>query len=243
MRIGRTTFVTSLVLALAMVLAAAVVPAGPARAAGSTYVFFEKFPPDNPQQWNVQSLSDGSRTYLGAGAYHIVRARPGTMRGWPLHVKVPVGFQFNVRLQLVSGTDPYEGVTFWDDLENSFVLFAITPDGKAGLFRHSASGYSVLVNWQSVPAIHLGKGATNSISVNLDAVSAAQGRTVLINGAALGKRCNDSWRKAMGATPVPPAHGLFVGVVAGAYRGSTHVAVLRASMYDGTGAGPVPKCP
>src|SRR5579871_325740 len=87
-----------------------------ARAAGTaTYVFYEKFPTSNPEQWHIQTLTDGSKTYLKQGTYQIIRARPGTMRGWPLNVKVPEGFQFNVQLQLIAGSDPYEGVTFWDD--------------------------------------------------------------------------------------------------------------------------------
>jgi hypothetical protein len=237
------SLLATIVLALCLILAPMARPATAARAQGSTFVFFEKFPPDNPQQWNVQSLSDGSRTYISGGAYHIIRAKPGTMRGWPLHVKVPTGFQFNVRMQLVKGTDPYEGVTFWDDLGNNFELFAITPDGKAGLFKHGARGYTILVNWQAKRSIHVGVGAVNSLSVNMDPVSVAQGRTLLINGVPLGKPCADSWHKAMGTMPTPPAHGLFVGVVAGAYKGSTHVEVQRASMYDGTNAGPVPNCP
>ncbi|HWE63585.1 MAG TPA: hypothetical protein VHB98_17875, partial [Chloroflexota bacterium] len=223
----------------------------PARAAShATYVFYEKFPASNPDKWHVQSLSDGSMTYLQHGTYQIVRARPGTMRGWPVNVKVPSGFQFNVQLQLLGGSDPYEGVTFWDDLRNNFVLFALTPDGKAGLFRHTNSGYTELVPWRSVGFIHQGLHAVNSIAVNLDAVSAASGRTFLINGKPLGKPCQDIWRPALGAAPASNA-GLFVGVLAGGYAPqsaktkfvATHLVVLHASMYDGTRLGPAPKCP
>lgn len=228
---------------LLLVLGAGLWPARPVAAQGSTFVFFEKFPSSNDNQWNVQTLKDGSQTYIKAGAYHIIRPRPGTMRGWPLQVKVPAGFQFNVQLKLVEGVDPYAGVTFWDDLANSFLLFAITPDGKAGLFKHTAKGYTVLLNWRPVATVHKGNGAVNNLSVNMDALSAAQGRTVLVNGVPLGAPCKDTWRAALGKMPAPPAHGLFVGVLAGTYRGPTHVAVLRASMYDGTKAGPVPKCP
>lgn len=211
-------------------------------APGSTFVFFEKFSPTNPNQWHVQTLHDGSRTYLTAGSYQIIRSRPGTMRGWPLGVKVPIGFQFNAQLQFIAGKDPYEGVSFWDDLKNSFTLFALTPDGKAGLFRHTAKGYQVLINWRTVGQVHRGLGARNSLSVNLDPVSALTGRTFLINGVPLGKRCRDVWRPAIGKMPIAPKQGLFVGVLAGAYTGATHVAVLRASMYDGSHAGPVPHC-
>jgi hypothetical protein len=42
--------------------------------------------------------------------------------------------------------------------------------------------------------------------------------------------------------PAPPKHGLFVGVLAGAYSGLTHVVVLRASMYDGTHLAPLAPC-
>ena len=212
-------------------------------ASGSTFVFFEKFPASNPNQWHVQTLSDGSKTYLKVGSYEIVRSHPGTMRGWPLSVKVPTGFQFNVQLQLVAGKDPYQGVTFWDDLKNNFMLFAITPDGKAGLFRHTAKGYTVLEDWHTVGMVHRGIKAINSLSVNLDPVSAVTGRTFLINGVPLGKQCRDIWRPALGRMPAPPKTGFFVGVLAGAYSGLTHVSVLRASMYDGTHAGPVPRCP
>src|SRR5690242_14894748 len=93
------------------------------RAGANTFVFYENFPADNPRQWNVQTLKDGSRTYLSAGTYNIVRAKPGTMRGWPLAIAVPTALQFNVKLRIVSGTDPYAGISFWDDLANNFVLF------------------------------------------------------------------------------------------------------------------------
>lgn len=211
-------------------------------ATGSTFVFFEKFPSDNPNQWDVRKLGDGSRTYLAGDSYHIVRPRPGTMRGWPLKVKVPTGFQFNLKLQLTAGVDPYEGVTFWDDLANNFTLFVITPDGRAGLFKHSATGYKTLVDWRSLPQLHKGTGAINSLSVNLDPLSGAQGRTLLVNGVPLGKACKDSWRTAMGQMPAPPTYGFFVGVLAGSYRGSTEVTVLRASMYDGTRLTPAKPC-
>lgn len=215
----------------------------PAHAAsGSTFVFFEKFPPNNPEQWHVQKLSDGSQTYLKPGSYHVVRPHPGTMRGWPLGVKVPQGFQFNVQLQMDKGSDPYEGVTFWDDLSNNFILFAITPNGTAGLFRHSSKGYTRLIDWRRVGAIHRGIHAINTISVNLDAASGAEGRTFLINGRALGKTCKDIWRPALGQMPTPPKGGFYVGVLAGSYQGETHVAVLRASMYNGTHISAVPHC-
>ncbi|HVA90643.1 MAG TPA: hypothetical protein VNL71_12475 [Chloroflexota bacterium] len=214
------------------------------RGAGSSFVFFEKFPPNNPRQWNLQRLPDGSRTYLASGAYNIVRTKPGTMRGWPLGVKVPTGFQFNVKLRVITGTDPYVGVSFWDDLADQFVLFAITPDGTAGLFRRNAKGFTSIVYWKQEKSIHTGLGATNSLAVNLDPVSAAKGRTFLINGVPLGAPCHDSWRKALGTMPVPPTRGFFVGVVAGAFADShaVRVQVLVASMYDGTHAGPVPTC-
>ena len=228
----------------------------PARAASTaTYVFYEKFPPSNPEQWHIQTLTDGSKTYIKQAAYNIIRAKPGTMRGWPLNVKVPKGLQFNVQFQLIAGSDPYEGVTFWDDLKNDFVLFAITPDGKAGLFRHAAAGYTVLVPWRTVGAIHHGLHSINSISVNLDTVSAAAGRTFLINGQALGKACKDIWHPALGKTPEAPKTGFFVGVLAGGYAPqtdphgkaispfvATHVAVLHASLYDGSKLGPAPHC-
>lgn len=238
---------------LSIVLLCGLVPAHAANTA--TYVFYEKFAASNPEQWHVQTLSDGSKTYLKNGTYMIVRAHPGTMRGWPLNVKVPTGFQFNVQLQLVAGSDPYEGVTFWDDLKNQFVLFAITPDGKAGLFKHTASGYTELVPWRSVGSIKRGLKAINRISVNLDPVSAATGRTFLINGRALGKACKDIWRPKLGSMPAPPASGFFVGVLAGGYQPQTdahgkpvssftptQVTVMHASLYDGTRLGPVPHC-
>ena len=81
-------------------------------ASTATYVFYEKFPANNPEQWNVQTLKDGSQTYLAGGSYHVVRPKPGTMRGWPLQVKVPTGFQFNARLQLLQGKDP----VLWDNV-------------------------------------------------------------------------------------------------------------------------------
>lgn len=215
-----------------------------ARAAGASFVFYENFPADNPRSWNVQTLSDGSRTYLAGGIYHIVRTKPGTMRGWPLKVKVPVGFQFNLKLRILSGNDPYAGISFWDDLGEQFMLFAITPDGTAGLFRRDAKGFTSLVYWKPEKAIHTGLGAVNSLSVNLDPVSVAEGRTFLINGTPLGTACHDAWRKALGPMPTPPAHGFYVGAVAGAFADSrpVHVEVLVASMYDGTHAGPVPAC-
>jgi hypothetical protein len=218
------------------------VPARAVALTGSTYVFYEKFSGDNTRQWNVQSLSDGSKTYLTAGSYRIVRAHPGTMRGWPLGVHVPVGVQFNVQMQVIKGSDPYEGISFWDDLANNFTLFAITPDGNAGLFRHTTKGYAVLMDWRSVSAIHRGNGAINKLSVNLDLLSAAQGRAFLINGVPLGKPCGDIWRAAIGKAPTAPARGLSIGVVAGSYKGLSDVSVNLASMYDGTHAGPVPAC-
>ncbi|MDB5075416.1 MAG: hypothetical protein JWO42_1595 [Chloroflexi bacterium] len=218
-------------------------PARAADASKATFVFFEKFPSDNPREWNVQSLSDGSKTFLQGSSYHIVRTRPGTMRGWPLQVKVPSGFQFNAKFQLVKGSDPYEGISFWDDLANSFTLFAVTPDGNAGLFRHDSKGYKVLVDWRPVASIHRGVGAVNSLSVNLDRYNAAAGRSFLINGVPLGRACNDTWQKALGTPPTSPARGLFVGLVAGTYKGSSQVMITRASMYDGTQVGPVPACP
>jgi hypothetical protein len=152
MTMWRRTSLCSLIGIIVVLLCAGLLPA---RAASSaTYVFYEKFPSSNPEQWHIQTLGDGSRTYISHGTYQIIRTHPGTMRGWPLAVKVPAGVQFNVQLQLISGSDPYEGVTFWDDLRNNFVLFAITPDGKAGLFRHTAAGYTQLVPWRTVGAIH-----------------------------------------------------------------------------------------
>jgi hypothetical protein len=234
---------------LFLVLCAAITPARAASTA--TYVFYEKFPPSNPEQWHVQTLPDGSKTYIVSGTYRIVRARPGTMRGWPLSVKVPSGFRFNVQLQLLDGSDPYAGVTFWDDLKENFVLFAITPDGKAGLFRHTAGGYTELVSWRSVGAIHQGVHAINSLSVNLDPASAAAGRTFIVNGKSLGKPCRDIWRPALGTMPAAPTGGFKVGVLAGGYapQGAkkvfvpTQVAVLHASMYDGTNVSATTKCP
>jgi hypothetical protein len=215
-----------------------------ARGAGSSFVFFEKFPPDNPRHWNLQRLSDGSRTYLAGGVLNIVRTKPGTMRGWPLAVKVPAAFQFNVKIRILTGTDPYAGVSFWDDLANQFVLFAITPDGTVGLFRRNAKGFTSIVYWKQEKSLHTGLGAVNSLAVNLDPASAAEGRTFLINGVPLGTACHDTWRKALGNMPASPVHGLHVGVVAGAFADShaVRVQVLVASMYDGTHAGPVPAC-
>jgi hypothetical protein len=229
-------------LTVVLALVSTCLPARAVAQTGSTYVFYEKFTGENARQWNIQSLSDGSKTYMAGGAYRIVRARPGTMRGWPLGVHVPVGVQFNVQMRLVKGADPYEGISFWDDLANNFTLFAVTPDGNAGLFRHTSKGYAVLMDWHSVTSIHRGSGAVNKLSVNLDKLSAAQGRAFLINGVPLGKSCSDAWRKAIGSAPAAPARGLFVGVVAGSYKGASDVSVQLASMYDGTHAGPVPSC-
>jgi hypothetical protein len=229
--------------ALAVAAFGCAVPTESTPVNGSRFVFFEDFPSKNPRQWNVQSLSDGSRTFLAGGSYHIVRSHPGTMRGWPLQVTVPSGFQFNAKFQLAKGQDAYEGIAFWDDLANRFMLFAVTADGNAGLFRHGRTGYSVLVDWRPVASIHRGVGAMNTLTVNMDRVSAAEGRTFLINGVPLGRPCDDAWRKAAGVEPAVPPRGLFVGAVAGSYKGSTAVNVLRASMYDGSNAGPVPACP
>ena len=103
------------------------------------------------------------------------------------------------------------------------------------------------VAWRTVGFIHRGMHAVNSIGVNLDAVSGAEGRTFLINGHPLGKACKDIWRPALGHTPAAPKTGFYVGVLAGGYDpqtnaqgkavttfSSTHVSVLHASMYDGT---------
>lgn len=97
----------------------------------SPLVFYERFLPDNPEQWIDLKLPDGSRTYIADGAYHLVRPSPGDVRGWPLHVKVPSGFKLNVQLVIAQGADAYAGITFWDDLANNFVLFAIRTDGSA----------------------------------------------------------------------------------------------------------------
>jgi hypothetical protein len=216
-----------------------------AQAGTTTFVFYENFPANNPRQWNVQSLSDGSRTYVSGGVYNIVRAKPGTMRGWPLAVTVPTAVQFNVKLRIVSGSDPYAGISFWDDLANRFVLFAITPDGTAGLFRRDGKGFTSLVYWKQEAAIHTGLGAVNSLSVNLDPASESAGRLLLINGVALGVPCKDPWLKALGKRPPTPTHGFHVGVVAGAFAKSksVHVEVQVASMYDGAKAKSTSSCP
>jgi hypothetical protein len=225
-------------------------PAGasPARAnqsAGAGLVFYETFPANNPRHWNVQKLGDGSRTYISGGAYNIVRAKPGTMRGWPLAIEVPVALRFNVKLSILSGTDPYAGISFWDDLADRFILFAITPNGTAGLFRRDAKGFTSLVYWKPEAAIHTGLGAVNTLSVNLDPVDEAKGRILLINGTALGTPCHDRWLKALGKRPATPVHGFHVGVVAGAFADShrVHVAVRVASLYDGAHVGAAPSCP
>lgn len=248
MSIRQRLVVRTLLCALLVALCAGIMPAR--AASGASYVFYEKFPSTNPEKWHEQTLPDGSKTYISHGTYQIVRARPGTMRGWPTNVKVPTGFRFNVQLQLIGGSDPYEGVTFWDDLQENFVLFAITPDGKAGLFRHTAKGYTELVKWRSVGSIHQGPHAVNNLSVNLDPVSAAEGSTFIVNGKALGKPCRDIWRPALNTVPAPQGT-FYVGVLAGGYEPqtpgqsfvATQVAVLHASMYDGTHLGPAPKCP
>jgi len=233
-----------MLVALAVVMSLAIWPAHSVAATQvSTFVFFEKFTPDNPHQWDVRKLTDGSQTFLAGGGYHLVRTRAGTMRGWPLKVTVPRGFQFNVKLQITRGSDPYAGVTFWDDLGNNFMLFVITPDGRAGLFAHTAKGYKSLVDWHTEAAIHKGIQAINSLGVNLDAVSAAEGRTLLINGVPLGKACKDIWHAALGQMPTPPAWGYRVGVLSGSYKGLTEVTVQRASMYDGSKLSPAQPCP
>jgi hypothetical protein len=216
-----------------------------ARAGAATFVFYENFPPANPRQWNIQKLSDGSRTYLSRGTYNIIRAKPGTMRGWPLAITVPTSVQFNVKLRIVSGSDPYAGISFWDDLANNFVLFAITPDGTAGLFRRDSKGFTSVIYWKQEAAIHKGLGAVNSLSVNLDPASEASGRLLLINGTALGVPCKDSWAKALGKMPPTPTHGFHVGVVAGAFADSksVHVEVQVASMYDGAKVTSTSSCP
>ncbi|MGH2344027.1 MAG: hypothetical protein ACRDG4_02295, partial [Chloroflexota bacterium] len=101
------------------------------------------------------------------------------------------------------------------------------------------------VYWKRETAIHTGLGAVNSLSVNLDPVDAAKGRTLLINGAPLGAPCHDPWLKALGKKPATPAHGFHVGVVAGAFADShsVHVEVQVASMYDGAQAGSASACP
>lgn len=231
MRTTYTFTIRAVFLALCLALCAGSLPA---RAAGATYVFYEKFPSSNPNHWSLNPLKDGSRTYLSGGVYHVFRSRPGTMRGWPLGVKVPNGFKFNVQLKIVSGADPYAGVAFWDDLKTNFVFFALAKDGTVGLFRHTAKGYKILVDWRAVGTVHKGLGAVNSLSINLDPASATSGQTFLINGKPLGKPCKDIWRPALGKMPTPPASGFFVGVVAGAFKGATRVDVLKASMYDGT---------
>jgi hypothetical protein len=207
-------------------------------------VFFERFPPDNPEQWIDLKLPDGSRAYIADGAYHLVRPHPGDVRGWPLHVKVPAGFRLNVRVVITQGADAYAGITFWDDMANNFVLFAIRPDGSVGLFRHTPSGYDkkALVDWRIVPAVHTGVGALNALAVNLDPVSAATGHTFVINGVSLGHGCNDMWHTALAGAAQAGAGGAHIGVMAGAYSGSAQVNVLRASMYDDTNLGPVPAC-
>ncbi len=216
-----------------------------AHAGADTFVFYENFPANNPRQWNIQKLSDGSRTYLSSGVYNIVRAKPGTMRGWPLAITVPTAVQFNVRFRIVSGTDPYAGISFWDDLANDFELFAVTPDGAAGLFRRDGKGFTSLVYWKPEAAIHTGLGAVNSLSVNLDPASEAAGRMLLINGTALGAPCKDPWLKALGKRLPTPAHGFHAGVVAGAFADSksVHVEVQVASMYDGAKAASTSSCP
>jgi hypothetical protein len=167
------------------------------------------------------------------------------MRGWPLAVTVPTAVQFNVKLRIVSGTDPYAGISFWDDLANDFVLFALTPDGTAGLFRRDGKGFTSLVYWKQEKAIHTGLGAVNSMSVNLDPASEAAGRMLLINGVPLGVACKDPWLKALGKRPPTPTHGFHVGVVAGAFADSksVHVEVQVASMYDGAKAAVTTSCP
>jgi hypothetical protein len=156
---------------------------------------------------------------------------------------MPSGVQFNAKFEVTAGSGPYEGITFWDDWSNNFVLFAVTPSGQAGIFRHKQGAWSTLVDWRTIQAIHRGLGAINSLSINLDRQSGALGRTFLINGIPMGSPCNDSWRSAIGSEPTLPSRGLFVGLVAGSFSGATHVTVVRASMYDGTNNRPVPMCP
>ena len=121
-------------------------------------------------------------------------------------------------------------------------MFALTSDGKAGLFRHSKTGYTILIKWRTLPQIKKGVNAINSISINLDPASVARGRTMLVNGVPLGSPCNDPWYKALGPAPKPGQYGLHVGILAGAYSGGTQVAVLVASMYDGTALTPAKPC-
>jgi hypothetical protein len=218
------------------------VDARPAVLGTSTYVFYEKFPSNNPHRWTTQVLADGSKTYLDSGTYMIVRAHPGLMRGWPMAVRVPAAVEFNAKLAVKAGKDAYEGITFWDDRAGSFVLFAVTPDGQAGLFRHAPGLWKTLVAWRREPAIHRGVGAVNALSVDLDGVSAARGRTFLINGVPLGRPCADSWLASLGSGPSGKAQPLSVGLVAGSFKGSTRLKVTQASMYDGSHLGPVPSC-
>jgi hypothetical protein len=210
----------------------------------SPLVFYERFLPDNPEQWIDLKLPDGSRAYIADGAYHLVRPHPGDVRGWPLHVKVPLGFKLNVQLAIAQGADAYAGITFWDDLASNFVLFAISTDGSAGLFLHTATGYAPkpLVSWRFVPALHRGVGAVNTLAVNLDPVSAATGHTFVINGVPMGTGCADPWHTALALAAKKGVPGAHIGVMAGAYRGSAQVTVRLATMYDGTNLGPVPAC-
>jgi hypothetical protein len=210
----------------------------------SPLVFYERFLPDNPEQWIDLQLPDGSRAYIQHGAYHLIRPRAGDVRGWPLHVKVPSGFKLNVQLEIAQGADTYAGITFWDDLANNFVLFAIRADGSAGLFLHNAAGYDPkpLIGWHIVPAVHQGVGAMNALAVNLDPVSAATGHTFVINGVPMGTGCVDAWHTALAAAAKQGVPGGHIGIMAGSYNGSAQVTVLHASMYDGTNLGPVPTC-
>jgi hypothetical protein len=228
----------------ALLCIALLLPVGIGQAAsGSRYMFYDKFPANNPRQWSVLALQDGSRTYLASGTYHIVRAHPGVMRGWPLKVAMPAGMQFNAQMQFVSGKDPYEGITLWDDWSNRFVLFAVTPAGEAGLFRHVQGKWTTLVSWRPVAALRTGFGALNTLSVNVDPRSQALGRMFLVNGRPLGSACRDLWASALPKPPLAPELGLFAGLAAGSFSGATHVVVTHASMYQSVDTLQSPACP
>jgi hypothetical protein len=223
--------------ALALVVLAGLPVAAGQAASGPKRMFVESFTPANPRQWSVLSLADGSRTYLSGNTYRIVRAHPGIMRGWPLSVRVPSGVQFTATFKLVSGSDPFEGISFRDDWGDNFDLFAITPGGEAALLRHRHGAWTPLVDWRVVSAVRRGLGSVNTLSVNLDNRSAAQGRTFVINGVPLGKPCDDAWLKVLGNEPRVVGRRLSVGLVAGSFNGAALVAVLQAGMINATQTG------
>ena len=103
--------------------------------------------------------------------------------------------------------------------------------------RHRQGAWAPLVDWRAVSAVRRGLGSVNTLAVNLDKRSAAQGRTFVINGVPLGKPCYDAWLKALGNEPRVVGRRLSAGLVAGSFNGAALVAVPQAGMNNATQTG------